>query len=345
MRREVALSRRIAATLEEGRASGAMARLAERLAAPWAEHARVVAPLVWQAPSRALVTVGGATLGGDGKTRLALACARWLAEHAEGSARVALVGHGFRATPGHARVVRADDAVSRVGDEAVVLARRLGDLGLGDRVPVIVAPERAAAVALAFLHADVVVLDGTLQVAPVPATLAVLVQAAEQPWGKTGHCPPRGDLRAARERLLAASDLQVQLPDAEPDVALSGEPLVSLAAFARTSATLRIGLFTALARPGRIVARLAREEIAPVVHLEAPDHASGRADVVAGLARLARLHRLDLWLATDKCAAGLTFEEDGSLAGVPLAQLVPRGETLPSALVSRLSALMTARAQ
>ena len=41
---------------------------------------------------------------------------------ARAGARVALVGHAYRATPGRARVVAPDDALHEVGDEALVAA-------------------------------------------------------------------------------------------------------------------------------------------------------------------------------------------------------------------------------
>jgi tetraacyldisaccharide 4'-kinase len=256
---------------------------------------------------------------------------------AERGARVALVGHAYRASPGYARVVQADDRAAIVGDEALVAARRLAGTA-----KVIVAPGRAAAVELAFGLADVVVLDGPLQVAPVRASLAVLVQSADAPWGSAGLCPPCGDLRASRERLLASSDLQVHLPDAEPEVHLAGEAPQSLASFAARARTrrgggaTRIGLFTALARPGRLVERLAQVGIVPQVHLEAPDHGGGRPEVLAALPRLARLHRLDLWLATDKCSSSLSFSPNA----VPVAQMIPRPETVPPELASRLLAAL-----
>ena len=334
MHRELGLPRRVAAALENG-VTGS--RLLLGVAAAWGERARLATPLDWQrtsAPSRTLVTIGGATLGGDGKSRLALACVRFLAGQ---GARVALVGHAYRASPGYARVVHGDERVAVVGDEALVAARHLAAIA-----PVVVAPQRAAAVDLAFGLAEVVVLDGPVQVAPVRASLAVLVQSADAPWGAAGRCPPCGDLRASRERLLASSDLQVLLPDAEPEVHLDGEAPQSLASFAAGRRASRIGLFTALARPGRLVERLARAGLVPQVHLEAPDHGGGRAEVRAALLRLGRQHRLDVWLATDKCSSSLTFPglPARDLGGPVLARMVPRPEVLAAELATRLRALL-----
>ena len=83
----------VARCLEEGILSGSWSRALARAHAPFA-HDRSRAPL--RLPRyRDVVTVGGATLGGSGKTRVALACAR---ELARAGARVVLVGHAYRAT-------------------------------------------------------------------------------------------------------------------------------------------------------------------------------------------------------------------------------------------------------
>src|SRR5580658_2515622 len=72
--------------------------------------------LRWPAHVKVLA-IGGSTLGGSGKTPLAIACA---AELARLGASPVLVGHAHRAAPGFARVVGGSDPVERVGDEALV---------------------------------------------------------------------------------------------------------------------------------------------------------------------------------------------------------------------------------
>ena len=131
----------LAQALERGSLRGPLARALSRAWAGAFEAglARVARPLVLP-PQIPVLAVGGATLGGSGKTSLAIACAEQLASQ---GARVALVGHGFRARPRRARRVEVDDALPEVGDEALACARSLARFGAS--ASVVVAPCRAEA--------------------------------------------------------------------------------------------------------------------------------------------------------------------------------------------------------
>jgi tetraacyldisaccharide 4'-kinase len=249
------------------------------------------------------VTVGGATLGGSGKTRVAVACARELAKR---GARVALIGHAYRSAVRDARVVRVTDALDDVGDEALVCARALAAT---PEACVLVGPTRQAAVDLAASLVpaiDALVIDGPLQLAPVKASLALLAVDAHVPWG-AGVLPPAGDLRAPREALLAAADRVVEVRATPARVLRShedGGPVgeVALEAFAASCAGLRVGLFTALARPERLERALAESGFSLTAAVRAPDHGP----LTAALARtLAAASDVDVWLATAKCALHL----------------------------------------
>jgi tetraacyldisaccharide 4'-kinase len=269
--------------------------------------------LSWPAHVR-VVAIGGATLGGSGKTPLAIACA---AELARLGAATALVGHAHRAGPRFARVVTSRDSIEEVGDEALVAARALQ--GSGARV--IVGPTRQAAIDLAAREARVLVVDGVSQTAPITASLALLAVDAVEPWGLRGALPPRGDLRAHRCDLVDVCDVVVAVgepPDptsaewcgisARRDVALarvagagarlaSGE-LVAWEALARTP----LGLITALARPDRVVRSLTARGARPRVVLRGTDHGPVSADLARRASRAAREASLALWLATPKCS-------------------------------------------
>ena len=239
-----------------------------------------------------VVTVGGPTLGGSGKTRVALAVTRALARR---GARVVLVGHAYRARPSRARVVAANDARAAVGDEALLCAR-----ALGGAARVVVAPTRQAAVDFASSltpRVDVIVIDGPLQLTPVRASLALLAVDARAPWGADA-LPPVGDLRAPRAALLAHADLVVPV-DATPSAAIvSGERIELGALQARGR---RLGLFTALARPARLEQALLQAGVELPILVRAPDHGP----VTRSVARRIRTARVDLWLATEKCAIHL----------------------------------------
>lgn len=281
----VSLAREAADALETGRWNGLLSRA---MASAWAPIAArsLVRPAVIPS-SIAVVCVGGATLGGSGKTRLAIACARELGTE---GASVALVGHAYRAAPRSARVVSTDDRIEDVGDEALVCARSL----VGKAV-VVVGPTRQAAIDHAVQYApDVIVLDGPLRIRGHASTLSLLAVDATRPWG-SGRLPPSGDLRATRELLLATADHVVSVDATPSHVRWPGkvdeEPLSSLRG-------VRVGLFTAIARPDRLVRGLLAQGVRPLEIVSVNDH---------GPARGARFdQRVDVWVATEKCALHLS---------------------------------------
>jgi tetraacyldisaccharide 4'-kinase len=270
----------VARALEEGAFTGRLARAASRV---WegVSASRVARALDFPAHVR-VVAVGGATLGGSGKTPLAIACARELART---GARVAFVGHAYRARPGLPRVVGASDPLRIVGDEALVAAAELGSAG----VPVVVGPDRASAVRLASRLADVLVLDGVAQTHPVSATLALLAVDPGEPWGRAVAVPPCGDLRAPVDALLEAADALVPVIE-DDDVSFPWDTLRGA----------RVGLVAALARPHRLLRSLARRGVVPRVVVRARDHTP-----VAARALLQHERDgagVDVWVATLKCS-------------------------------------------
>lgn len=302
-----------------------------------------------------VLTVGGATLGGGGKTPLALACAQELS--AWGHA-VAFVGHGYRARPAGVHVVTPGDPVARVGDEALAASWAVaGPHAPGGGVSVVVAPTRQEAFLEACRLHPIRVLDGPLQIAPRPASLALLALSAEAPWG-AGHGPPAGDRRVPPGAALGACDLAVVLHDEAtpaPDlVALLGAqvPAVTCALHlpgVRLLATdsvhplntplvgweavrgLRVGVATGIARPQRLLAMLARRGIVPLRIAAGSDHCPPDLSTVARVGGA-----VDLWLTTGKCAAHWVGDPRGS--SVPLATVELR-IALPQPLVRTLKSL------
>jgi tetraacyldisaccharide 4'-kinase len=355
----------LAIALEEGRHDGALVRTCARA---WARVAgrTVVRSLEIPAGVR-VVAVGGATLGGSGKTPLAIACA---GELAAAGARVALVGHAYRARPGRARVVAADDPLGEVGDEAIVAARALTSAG----VRVVVAPTRSAAIATASRGADVIVLDGVAQTAPVRAALALLAVDAVEPWGHAGAVAPRGDLRAPRHALLDACDGVVSIGDdwlysggvsagvsgdvtgpASDDITgpVAAESLPrSLASWHAVVASsgawigrtrvpwhriagTRVGLVCALGRPDRIVRFLEVRGVAVRCVLRARNHGPPTAKLLTRAARARRELGIELWLATPKCALHYA-RGDASAAGASAARGGASGRIAAVSIAARV---------
>ena len=309
-----------------------------------------------------VIAIGGATLGGSGKTPLAIACAEHLAAM---GARVTIVGHAYRARPGGARVVSPSDRLEDVGDEALLAARIFaandgapaaapGASGCA-RPRVVVAPSRAAAMASAARESDVLILDGVAQTAPARVSLALLALDARQPWGR-GALPPLGDLRATVPALLDACDAVVPIQD-DADPANDPEPLHDerirlrgkdvLAARAESRGawdasgvlrtwevlrSVRVGLLTALARPERVIAALARRGIEPHAVLIGRDHGP----IAAGAAiRTGAAKRVDLWLVTPKCA----LHVERARPALPVATL-DYSVVLPPRLCARLARVL-----
>jgi tetraacyldisaccharide 4'-kinase len=325
------LGARVARSLEAGR-GGLASALGSRV---WAAAASDVSrPLTFPVGAK-IIAVGGSTLGGSGKTPLAVACAKQLAEDGE---PVVLVGHAYRASPGYSRVVTPDDDVRAVGDEALMCARALAPSG----TLVVVGPTRQAALDHALRLARVAVLDGVAQLRPARAHLALLALDAARPWG-AGACPPRGDLRASKGALLAASDRIVLIGRALPstvDVDRPTDVAVVQAAGAWLAGSLlswdelrsrRVGLWTAIARADRVLEGLAREGIIPLLVAAQGNHLQASPEETARAVERARDARVDLWLTTAKCVTRLP----GCIGDIPVAMLayeVSLGESLVQAL-------------
>ena len=319
--------REVAAWLEDGRFQGTFARFLARF---WEKYSRPVRPVALPRGT-VVVGIGGATLGGGGKTPVVKALAREL--FARGRS-VAVVASSYRARPPSAVRVLPHHHVDRMGDEALELCRSLPD------IPVYTGQSREKAIQLASRAANIVLVDSLLQTAPERLTLSVLVVDGEQPWG-SGACPPVGDLRARRDRLLRASDVllvdgslraledvalpprrwayqrypvSVELPDGQvaPLSALGGK---------------RLGLLTTVARPARVRDKLLAHGIRVTEWRAGADHAPLEERRSAG-----RRPAVDVWLSTAKCREriGQVFEN------IPVWVIIERVD-LPAELVDLVS--------
>lgn len=322
---------RVARSLEHGRAARWPTRL---LADGWGRVAGAAVRRPLRIPAGVdVVGIGGAVLGGAGKTPVAVEVARALARRGRA---VVFVGHGYGARPGAPRIVGCADAPALVGDDALSAALLLAR----DGVAVVVAPTRQAAVDFAAQRAPraVLVVDGLLQARPAPVRDAVLVLGGDAPWG-AGACPPLGDLRAPREALLEAADhvAVVLEPGAPlpPDAPAGAVVLASHIGGARfadgRAADLcglgRVGLLASVARPQRLVTSLLAAGVVVSVRLEVPDHG----DFSPPVLRRAAEAGVDAWLATARCATKLPPR----IGGAPVWTLTHRVDAAP--LVERLA--------
>ncbi len=147
-----------------------------------------------------IVVVGNLSAGGTGKTPLVIAIAMLLARR---GLRVGVVCRGYRGSASRwPRQVRSDSDPNRVGDEAVLLARRTGG-------PVAAGPNRIAAARILFRRAkcDVILSDDGLQHLRLARDVEIVVVDGVRRHGN-GRCMPAGPLREPLGR-LASVDLVV----------------------------------------------------------------------------------------------------------------------------------------
>ncbi|MGE3670258.1 MAG: tetraacyldisaccharide 4'-kinase [Polyangiaceae bacterium] len=269
------------------------------LAAPWERLAEPVRPL--ELPSGLhVIGVAGSTLGGSGATPVSIALCEELAAR---GVRVAYVAHGY-AAPDSAKRVRFD---TQAGDEARLAARRLAGRG----VPVFGAGKRQVALdaaARALPVGSVAVLDGALQATPQRLAESVLVVDGEYPWG-SGFCPPLGDLRAHRARLMTADTvLALDRGGAlEPTLGRRAQVAARRLTGVRHAQTAErqgltwlaqqdFQLALAIARPERVCEQLLRHGVRARRLSTAPDHVG-----LAALLTPKKSSNVECWVCTEKC--------------------------------------------
>ena len=167
----------------------------------------------WQV-GRPVVVVGNLSVGGTGKTPLVIAIAKLLARR---GVRAGIVCRGYGGSASRwPRQVRPDGDPDRVGDEAVLLARRAG-------VPVAAGPNRIAAARILVRRSkcDVILSDDGLQHLRLARDVEIVVVDGVRRHGN-GRCLPAGPLREPLSR-LASVDLVVVNGTAPEGEGTSGE--------------------------------------------------------------------------------------------------------------------------
>jgi len=191
-----------------------------------------------------VISVGNLTVGGAGKTPVAIELGSRLAAR---GLRPAVLSRGYGRRTRAPMQVSPDSRVDEVGDEPLLMARR----GL----TVFVGPSRAQLAEMAVQRgADVLVLDDGLQHHALARDLDVVVVDASNPFGN-GHLLPRGPLRELPSALRRVQRgllwlTRCDLPR-DPRVSrLPSWPAVESAYAAETSLRgRRVFLFAGIARP------------------------------------------------------------------------------------------------
>lgn len=266
-------------------------------------------------PGCVVVSVGGLSVGGSGKTPLAAALARGLYER---GFRVALASRGYRGSGREPVQLVSDGArihseVGRSGDESLVLAAH------APGVPVWVGRDRrvVAQHAVAVFDAEIVVLDDGFQHHRLARDLDLVCIDGTAGLGN-GHVLPWGPLREPIGALRLADCVCVvdpsedgAWPEAVRRFAASGRPVVqarrrprflsSLDHRAREPlASLRgrsVGLLAGVARPASLRRTLESLGARVVAERVFADHHAYRARDLRGLGP-----RVREWVTTEKDA-------------------------------------------
>lgn len=217
---------------------------------------------------RPVVVVGNLTVGGSGKTPLAV----WLATQLTvRGMRVGIVSRGYGGSASAPLRVAADSDPAVVGDEPVLLARRAG-------VPVVVARERAAGAALLAPEVDLILADDGLQHYALARDLEIAVVDGRRRFGN-GRLLPAGPLREPVARLREADLVVVNGGDAaagELRMDLVPGDVVALGAGERSALSAWVGrrvhAVAGIGDPARFFATLRAAGLDPVEHPH-PDHA------------------------------------------------------------------------
>jgi tetraacyldisaccharide 4'-kinase len=154
--------------------------------------------------TRPVIVVGNLTVGGTGKTPLAIYLARMLSA---GGLRVGVVSRGYGRRGAAPRDVHPDSDWRDVGDEPVIIARRTGCATL-------VAPDRvAAARTLIARGADLIVADDGLQHLALGRDCSIAVIDGGRGFGNA-RLLPQGPLR---EPLAALGEADIVVVNGEPE--------------------------------------------------------------------------------------------------------------------------------
>jgi len=148
-----------------------------------------------------VVVVGNITVGGTGKTPLAI----WLVTQLKDKGfKPGIISRGYRGKVGSIPLeASADSNPDIVGDEAVLMAKRGG-------CPVVVHPDRvAAARAIIELGVDVIVADDGLQHFSLARDFEIVVIDGTRGFGN-GKLLPAGPLREPASRLNTVDEVLVQ---------------------------------------------------------------------------------------------------------------------------------------
>ncbi len=200
-----------------------------------------------------VICVGNPTVGGSGKTPVAIAIAQ--AAHGIGL-KPGFLSRGHGGKDHMPRLVRPDDTAAEVGDEPLLLAKHGS---------VAVTPDRAAgAMLLKQEGCDLLIMDDGFQSARIAIDCALLVVDRSYGFGN-GRVLPAGPLRAPLTAHLAYADAVIAMGEGDrphaflQQAAASGLPVIAARLVPRDAEIVRgrrLLAFAGIGRPAKFFATL-----------------------------------------------------------------------------------------
>lgn len=267
-----------------------------------------------------VICVGNFTVGGAGKTPLALALAKMLQDR---GARPSFLTRGYGGSrAGPHRVDTEQDTAFDVGDEALLLARL---------APTVLSRDRpAGARAIEALDADIIIMDDGFQNPSLEKDLSLIAIDAATGIGNA-RIFPAGPLRAPLPFQIEKASAVVMIGENEKPAAFLKGDIPIIEAQLKPTGDLewltgqKVYVFSGIGRPEKFF-RTVREAGADVIAARTfPDHHRFTDDEACDIIRSARLANA-LPVTTEKDAVRL------SAAHGPLAELRSLVRTLPVAL-------------
>lgn len=208
-----------------------------------------------------VICVGNLTVGGSGKTPLAIALVRLLRDR---SVPVACLSRGYMGKYSGRLLVEPCHDVRAVGDEALLLSRV---------APTVVSRDRAQGAKLAEAHAArVIVMDDGHQNFSLAKDISIVVVDGQTGFGN-GRKLPAGPLRESVRQGLGRADAVVIMGDGSPDLSGFAGPVLR----ARLKAECRLDgrrfvAFAGLGRPENFFAMLRALGAELTAAFPFPDH-------------------------------------------------------------------------
>lgn len=245
----------------------------------------------------AVLCVGNLTVGGEGKTPVAIALGKQARKEGH---KVGFLSRGFGGSLSRPHLVDAGhDAARHVGDEPLLLARH---------APVVVSPDRSAgARRLIEEGCDFLIMDDGFQSARIHMDYALIVVDAQRGLGN-GHVIPAGPLRAPVVNQLRFADAVVTMGQGDAAqytvrrAARAGKPVYHARARPMKTRGLkgaRVLAFAGIGNPEKFYATLREIGAELVATRSFPDHHQFTEDDLAELSGEARADGLAL-VTTEK---------------------------------------------